>query len=249
MKDQLPQEYHPSSLIEGDRKLAVITGSGIDSEAGLPTFRGEKGYYEDSETTYLASVEAMEEEPFRQWRWYLQRFVSYHDTPPAASHHRLAEMEQNLGEKFLGLITQNVSGLHRKAGSFKVLEIHGSIREMRNLNNRELRPLPESWVETPPPEEELKGWRPNVCFIGESYDDYPLPQSIQACRDCDILLVIGTAGLIHTPVWLAQEARESGSTVININPHPGEVDQCSHFNFEGTAGDYFGLDENQEKNG
>ena len=148
MKDQLPQEYYPSSLIEANRKLAVITGSWIDAEAGLHTFREEKGYYEDREATFLASVEAMEGEPFRQWRSYLKPFVSYHDTPPAVSHHRLAEMEQNLGDKFLGLITQNVSGLQRKAGSFRVLKFHGRIREIRDLNTGELLSLPDSWVET-----------------------------------------------------------------------------------------------------
>mgnify|MGYP002824546822 FL=1 len=109
----------------------MITGSGIDAEAGLPTFRGEKGYYEDQEASYLASMEAFQNEPIRQWQWYLKRFVSYHDTPPAQSHRLLAAMEEKLAEQFLGLITQNVSGLHRKAGSLKVLEIHGSIREMR----------------------------------------------------------------------------------------------------------------------
>ena len=154
-------------------------------------------------------------------------------------------MEEKLAEQFLGLITQNVSGLHRKAGSLKVLEIHGSIREMRNMKTRELRHLPETWVENPPSEDELQGWRPNVCFIGESYEDYPLEESIQACRNCEILLVIGTAGIIHTPVWLAQEARDSGALVINVNPHPGEVDQVAQHSFVGTALDYFNLDENR----
>ena len=245
MSDQFPKEYHASSLIESGRKLAVITGSGIDAEAGLPTFRGEKGYYEDQEASYLASMEALQNEPIRQWRWYLKRFVSYHDTPPAQSHRLLAEMEEKLAEQFLGLITQNVSGLHHKAGSLKVLEIHGSIREMRNMKPRELRHLPETWVENPPSEDELQGWRPNVCFIGESYEDYPLEESIQACRNCEILLVIGTAGIIHTPVWLAQEARDSGALVINVNPHRGEVDQVAQYSFVGTALDYFNLGENR----
>ena len=144
MSDQFPKGYHASSLIESGRKLAVITGSGIDAEAGLPTFRGGKGYYEDQEASYLASMEALQNEPIRQWRWYLKRFVSYHDTPPAQSHRLLAAMEEKLAEQFLGLITQNVSGLHRKAGSLKVLEIHGSIREMRNMKTRELGHLPET---------------------------------------------------------------------------------------------------------
>ena len=237
--NKLPREYTISGLTEGQSKVAVITGSGIDVEAGLPSFRGEKGYYEDLEAAYLASVRALNSEPVRQWRWYLNRFVSYHKTPPAKSHILLAEFEENIGKKFLGIVTQNISGLHIKAGSKKVFEIHGCIHEMRSLENGDCKPLPKSWIDLPPEENKLKSWRPNVCFIGESYEDYPLLESIEACRDSDVLLVIGTAGVIHTPVWLAEEGRISGAVVINVNPHPGAVDKVSDYTFRGTASDYF----------
>ena len=239
MPDTLPFAFTPAGLREGHARAVVITGSGIDAEAGLPTFRGEKGYYEDKEATYLASVDALHAEPLRQWRWYLKRFVSYHATPPAASHFALAGLEAALGERFLGLVTQNVSGLHRKAGSQRVHEIHGSIREKRNLKTGERRPLPESWVSSSPADEELHGWRPHVCFIGESYEDYPLPEAMDACRSCDVALVIGTAGVIHTPVWLAEQARLAGAVVVNVNPHPGEVDAVAEVSFKGSATEYF----------
>ncbi|SUZ49506.1 uncharacterized protein METZ01_LOCUS2360, partial [marine metagenome] len=83
MSGKLPQELTLSGLREGRASVAAVTGAGIDSEAGLPTFRGDKGYYEDEEATYLASVDALKAEPSRQWHWYLKRFVSYHDTHPA----------------------------------------------------------------------------------------------------------------------------------------------------------------------
>ena len=239
MADIIPREYSLSGLTEGQFKIAVITGSGIDVEAGLPSFRGEKGYYEDSETAYLASVEALQSEPVKQWRWYLSRFVSYHARSPAKSHFSLVELEENKGEKFLGIITQNISGLHSKAGSKKVFEIHGCINEMRSLENEKCKPLPKSWIDLPPEEKELKSWRPNVCFIGESYKDYPLQESIEACRNSDVVLVIGTAGVIHTPVWLAEEGRTYGAVVVNVNPNPGVVDTVSDYAFRGTASDYF----------
>jgi NAD-dependent SIR2 family protein deacetylase len=224
MAEKLPREFTLSGLREGRSNVTVISGSGIDVESGLPSFRGEKGYFEDKETVYLASVDALNSEPIRQWRWYLKRFVSYHATPPVASHFSLAELEAEIGEKFNGIVTQNISGLHRKAGSQKVFEIHGCIREMRNLKTGERRPLPQSWVESPPEDEELCGWRPHVCFIGESYDDYPLPESVS---------------VIHTPVWLAEQARLSGAVVVNINPIPGELDNVSEFSFRGTSSEYF----------
>ena len=239
MSGKLPQELTLSGLREGRASVAAVTGAGIDSEAGLPTFRGDKGYYEDEEATYLASVDALKAEPSRQWHWYLKRFVSYHDTHPAHSHFALAELEAELGEKFLGIITQNVSGLHRKAGSQKVYEIHGSIQEMRNLKTGEQQTLPETWVESPPADEELISWRPHVCFFGESYDCFPLPEAMEICNSCDIMLVIGTSGVIHTPVWLAETAQHSGAIVVNINPHPGKVDKVSNMNFRGSAAEYF----------
>ncbi|MDP7175429.1 MAG: Sir2 family NAD-dependent protein deacetylase [SAR324 cluster bacterium] len=239
MSGKLPQELTLSGLREGRASVAAVTGAGIDSEAGLPTFRGDKGYYEDEEATYLASVDALKAEPSRQWHWYLKRFVSYHDTHPAHSHFALAELEAELGEKFLGIITQNVSGLHRKAGSQKVYEIHGSIQEMRNLKTGEQQTLPETWVESPPADEELISWRPHVCFFGESYDCFPLPEAMEVCNSCDILLVIGTSGVVHTPVLLSESAQRSGAVVVNINPHPGEVDKISDMNFRGSAAEYF----------
>ena len=239
MMNKLPWEFTLSGLRERHARITVITGSGIDVEAGLPTFRGEKGYYEDEEATYLASVDALNSEPIRQWRWYLKRFVSYHATLPASSHYALAELEAEIGENFNGIVTQNISGLHRKAGSQKLYEIHGCIREMRNLKTGGRRPLPKTWVDAPPEDEELINWRPHVCFIGESYDDYPLSESVDACNSCEILLVIGTAGVIHTPVWLAEQARLSGALVININPHPGVLDKVSEFSFRGTSSEYF----------
>ena len=239
MPGKLPQEFTLSGLRKARASVTVVTGSGIDVEAGLPSFRGEKGYYEDEEATYLASVDALNTEPIRQWHWYIRRFVSYHDTTPAPSHFALAELEAELGDKFLGVITQNISGLHRKAGSQKVYEIHGCIQEMRNLKTGERQTLPKSWVESPPVDEELISWRPNVCFFGESYDEFPLPEAEEACKSCNIMLVIGTSGIVPTPILLSEMAQLSGAVVVNINPNPGKVDKVSNMSFMGKADEYF----------
>ena len=239
MPGKLPQEFTLSGLRKARAGVTVVTGSGIDVEAGLPSFRGEKGFYEDEEATYLASVDALNAEPSRVWHWYLKRFVSYHDTHPAHSHLALAKLEAELGEKFKGVITQNISGLHRKAGSQKVYEIHGCIQKMRNLKTGERRTLPESWVELAPADEELISWRPHVCFIGESYDGFPLPEAMEVCNSCDILLVIGTSGIVPKPILLSEMAQLSGAVVVNINPNPGEVDEVSDMSFMGKADEYF----------
>jgi len=239
MQKKIPIDFTFSEICKGNLSIGVITGSGIDAEAGLPTFRGEKGYYEDKETIFLASVEALYSDPIKQWCWYLKRFVNYHDIPPARSHISLAILEKKIREKFLGIITQNISGLHIKAGSEKVFEIHGSIRERKNVISRECDLIPESWIKSLPKKEELTDWRPNVCFIGENYDEYPINESVELCENSEILLIIGTAGIIHTPFWLAERARNCGAVVININPNPGVIDKVSNFVFRGTASDYF----------
>ena len=107
---KLPQDFTLSGLKKGRSGVAVITGSGFDLEAGIPTFRGEKGFYEDREAAYLASVSAFNSDPIRQWRWFLKRFVSYHSKPLAASHIAFAELEDDIGENFIGIVTQNISG-------------------------------------------------------------------------------------------------------------------------------------------
>ena len=234
----MPLDFRIEDIQNGSASLTVLTGAGIDAEAGLPTFRGEKGYYEDKESAYFASVEAMNNEPIRQWRWYLKRFVTYYSTSPSSSHAFLAKLEKRLGEKFLGVVTQNISGLHRKAGNKKIFEIHGCISQMRNLITGECKSIPEAWINSAPSSEELVCWRPNVCFIGENYNNYPLTEGLSACENCEILLVIGTAGVIHTPVWLAEKAKLSGSVVVNINPNQGELDKISDITFRERASEY-----------
>ena len=87
--------------------------------------------------------------------------------------------------------------------------------------------------------EVLKSWRPHVCLIGESYEEYPFNESIEICCKCEILIIIGTAGIINTPVFLAKIARNSGAIVININPKKGALDEVSNYVFRGRASEYF----------
>ena len=110
---------------------------------------------------------------------------------------------------------------------------------MWNLITGERRPLPELWLKSTPTDEELSCWRPHVCFIGENYDEYPLTESVEVCQSCEVALIIGTGGVIHTPVWLAERAQFSGAVVVNINPNPGKIDKVSELTFRGTASEYF----------
>ena len=113
---------------------------------------------------------------------------------------------------------------------------------MINLKTGKRRPLPQSWVESLPEDEKLCCWRPHVCFISESYDDFPFPKSVSAYSCCDILLVILIVGVIHNQVWLAELVRVSRAVVVNINPNPGELDNVSEFSFRKTSSEYFHYD-------
>ena len=139
----------------------------------------------------------------------------------------------------MGLITQNISSLHIKAGSKKVFEIHGSMREKRNLISGKFRKIPDSWTKKRLKKESFINWRPNVCFIGESYDKFPIKESLELCCSCQILIIIGTSGIIHTPVLLAEISRKSGAIILNINPNKGILDEVSNFVFRGKASEYF----------
>ena len=140
MKEKLPIDFTLSGIQKSKIKVSVITGSGIDAEAGLPTFRGEKGYYEDKESAYLASIDALKYDPIKQWDWYLRRFAIYKDTPPSFSHKILAKLEKTIGNKFLGNIRETDAIIHviRCFDDNEIIHVDGSINPLRDKEAIEL---------------------------------------------------------------------------------------------------------------
>lgn len=202
--------------------VAALTGAGISAESGLPTFRGPGGLWRERRPEELARREAFAKDPKLIWEWYNWRRSVIAEAQPNAAHLALASMR-------LTLITQNVDGLHDRAGSRNILKVHGDIWTVRCCScGRERRELRKS-IEALPPRCECGGIeRPGVVWFGES-----LPQDVWKCaevaaRSAQVLLVIGTSAVVYPAAGLVGMAKAAGARVVEINieetPISGTVD-------------------------
>lgn len=198
------------------QRLAVLTGAGVSAESGVPTFRGEAGLWRNNRPEELATPMAFRRDPKLIWEWYEWRRGLIGACQPNAAHSTLAEMEQAISH--FCLITQNVDGLHRLAGSRQVIELHGNIWRVRCTHEgivRERRdhPLPES----PPCCECGALLRPDVVWFGEGLPEEALKSAFAAAQSCQVMLVIGTSGVVEPAASLPWIAKQTGARVVEIN--------------------------------
>ncbi len=214
------------ALLHRAARIAVLTGAGISAESGVPTFRGSGGLWKQFRPEDLATPQAFARDPELVWQWYDWRRSILAGVKPNAGHLALAELERRAAQ--FTLITQNVDGLHQKAGSRSVLEVHGSIWNLRcSQCAREW--LDERVPLTLPPHCECGAMaRPGVVWFGENLPTKIWNAAEEAVESCDILLVVGTSALVYPAAGLVPLARASGAKVIEINlertPMSGLVD-------------------------
>jgi NAD-dependent deacetylase len=214
------------SLLAAARRVAVLTGAGISAESGIPTFRDAKtGLWAKFDPMQLASEEGFRADPPLVWRWYAWRRELVSKAQPNAGHLALARVGQRFGA--FDLITQNVDGLHARAGSTALIELHGNI--MRTVCLERCGFVEEDSARLPagePPRCPRCGhWlRPGVVWFGEMLDPTDLDASERATAACDLMLVVGTSGLVYPAAGLPAAARRAGARVIIVNPEPTELD-------------------------
>ena len=209
------------------KRIAVLTGAGISAESGVPTFRGEGGLWESHRPEELATPQAFERDPGLVWRWYHWRRGLIADCPPNPAHKALLELEQRGGN--FTLITQNVDGLHRLAGSRRILELHGNLWWVRCTECGALYEERNLELATPPQCRECGGLlRPHVVWFGESLDPDILEAAWTAAAKCQVMLVVGTSAVVQPAAGLASVAKQAGAFVIEVNlartPNSAEVD-------------------------
>lgn len=201
------------------RRVGVLTGAGISHESGIPTFRGNDGLWKKYKPEELATPEAFRKNPVLVWEWYEMRRQIIKNASPNPAHYTLAEMEEFF-EEFL-LITQNVDGLHEKAGSKNVIEIHGNIWRVRCTFCHFKEYLDTPLQEIPPRCPRCNQiMRPDVVWFGESYDTELLHTVQDFLQRTDLLFVIGSSGMVAVPVYLARQSQLHGAFVVEINPEP-----------------------------
>lgn len=203
-------------ILSGATRVAVLSGAGISAESGVPTFRGEGGFWRGRSAMDLATPEAFARDPRGVWEFYRYRIAGLEGIEPNDGHRALADLEGGC-ERFW-LITQNVDGLHRAAGSRNVIELHGTLQAARcqacsyRCGSRELPadPIPAC----PRCGDRL---RPAVVWFGENLPTAELAAAEVAIRDCEVMLVVGTSGVVEPAASLARWAAAGGSKVLEVN--------------------------------
>ncbi len=205
-----------AELIAAYQPCTALTGAGISAESGIPTFRARGGLWEQFDPTVYASIEVFRQDPSKYWSIRGEFIRNYDSYKPNPGHLALAEMEA------LGLlrhvITQNIDGLHRKAGSRNVTEIHGSLREILcTICGREFR-APHIPAGSPP--HCLCGGvlKPNTVLFGESLPPVALESAWREAGTCRLMLVIGTSAVVQPAASLPFVARDRGAKIMEINP-------------------------------
>lgn len=215
------------------RRAAALTGAGVSAESGVPTFRGPHDAWRGRRSEDLATPEAFREDPGLVWEWYDWRRGLIAKAEPNAAHRALAALEGRLD---FTLATQNVDRLHARAGSKRVLELHGSLWDLRCLDcgvtREDLRtPLPHL-----PPLCECGGLlRPAVVWFGETLPPLVFHAAAQAAKDSEVFLVVGTAGAVEPAASLARLARKAGAFVVEVNPEPTQLTPHCHASLRGKA--------------
>jgi NAD-dependent deacetylase len=223
------------ALVQKASSIAVLTGAGISAESGIPTFRGAGGLWKQFLPEDLASPQAFRRDPNSVWEWYDSRRGLIDQAAPNGGHHALADLERRV-PNFV-LVTQNVDGLHQKAGSRTVIEIHGSIWILRCSQ------CDRSWVDRSVPLPLVPHCacgamaRPGVVWFGEQLPQDAWLAAEKAAVNCDVFLVVGTSAAVYPAAGLAGTARSAGAKVIEVNIEKSGISDTVDFSLIGPAGE------------
>lgn len=220
-------------------RVVALTGAGISAESGIPTFRGAEGFWVVGSRNYMpqemATQAMFQRSPEEVWRWYLYRFGLVRHAEPNAGHRALVALERALGERFT-LVTQNIDGLHRRAGSSEVrtFTIHGDAAWVRCAAECGVGRLPLPAFGPRGKDDRITaedrarltcprcgGWlRPHVLWFDEYYDEenYRMDSALAATQAADLLLVVGTSGATNLPMQIGQLAFLNGAALVDVNP-------------------------------
>lgn len=218
------------------RRVVALTGAGVSAESGVPTFRdAQTGHWARFKPEELATPEAFRRNPRLVWEWYDQRRQRVRTLSPNPGHRALAGMQGKV-PRFV-LITQNVDGLHQRAGSEDVVELHGNLFRTKCFAEDA---VVDSWPETgevPPRCPRCHGpLRPDVVWFGEMLPPDALAEAETACDQCEVFLSIGTSSLVYPAAGLAHRALSAGARVVEVNSSETPLTERAHDRLRGFSG-------------
>lgn len=230
----------PGELIALLRKanyVVALTGAGVSQESGLRTFRdAHTGHWAKHRPEDLATPQAFYRNPKLVWDWYAMRRQKLQEAKPNPAHFALVEMAGHIPE--FKLITQNVDGLHLKAGSPGVVELHGNIQRVKCSScGRQAQSWDDSGEDVPRCDFCGNLLRPDVVWFNESLPKSELEFAINAARSCQLFFSIGTSGIVQPAASLAYGARNRGAVLIEINTESTPLTTKTDFALHGKAGE------------
>ncbi len=234
---------HAARLLGDSRRLVVLTGAGISKESGIPTFRDAMtGLWARFDPEQLATPQAFERAPKLVWDWYTYRRELLADVVPNPGHYAIAALEALLPQ--VVVVTQNVDGLHQAAGSTDVITLHGDLR--RNKCSADCRGDPTlididalAWDPEagPPTCPHCGAWvRPDIVWFGELLPEAALLRAFDLSEAADVMLVVGTSGVVQPAAQLPFVARRAGAAIIEVNPDVSEITPIARLHLRGPSG-------------
>ena len=202
------------------KKIVFVTGAGISQESGIPTFRGKEGLWRNYDPMKLATIDAFYDNPKLVWEWYNERRRNIFQAQPNLGHKAIAELEKYAQ---VVVLTQNIDGLHQKAGSSKVLELHGSIVRIKCSVCDFKDEIVTEISEIPPLCKCGNILRPDVVWFGESLPQDVWQKAIMFASQCDLMVIVGTSLVVSPANTLPIYAKQNDAILVEINPENTEM--------------------------
>lgn len=217
--------------------LVIFTGSGVSAESGIPTYRGNLALWAGFRAEELSSVAAFDRDPGQVWTWYEERRLQIAEAEPNPAHRAIVELEDAF--KGFHLITQNIDGLHQRAGSRDPIELHGSIWRARCTKEHIIVDLSECPLTTLPPVCGHCGavLRPDVVWFGEPLPHGPFEAANVAAAFCDAMIVVGTSAQVMPAASLPLVAKQNGAFVVELNTEHTAISAFIDVTLLGAAGE------------
>ncbi|CAD0197415.1 unnamed protein product [Chrysodeixis includens] len=247
--------------LKAAQDIVILSGAGISAESGIPTFRGAGGFWRKFQASALATPGAFKTSPSLVWEFYHYRREVATKAQPNAGHKAIAKFEAKYGKmKKITVITQNVDGLHIRAGSKNLIELHGNLFKTRCTKCKEVltnydNPICEALAGRGAPDEKAVAedipeqalphcrryscgglLRPHIVWFGENLDYEVLQRAEEAISSCDMCLVVGTSSVVYPAAMFAPQAADRGAIVAEFNIEPTPATPNFHFYFPGECG-------------
>ena len=223
-----------ASILTGASRVCVLTGAGVSAESGVPTFRGRDGVWKKYDPMKLASPAGFAADPRTVWEWYRLRQGVIAQAEPNAAHATLSTMASRYSR--FSVVTQNVDGLHQKAGSREVLELHGSIWRLRCTAEGTLSEISGPVEDIPPHCMCGALLRPDVVWFGEPLRGDVVRSAAEAASEADVILVVGTSSIVYPAAVLPTMTRDTGGYVVEVNAETTPLSPFADVSITGSAG-------------